>query len=150
MLTFLLFIGCIKPFKRISPDFQNPAEYDVLLVTAMVDTQQVISAAPISANPSVGEAIVAGIVEGVEAARLYPILDDFSMQSTAILEEELWKSEGLSVYKNAQLVQRDISERAREFHREVDHIEGVWYHPEGTGYLQLDNDSLSTQKMRTR
>jgi len=146
-MLFLL-IGCITPFKKVSADFQNPAEYDILLVTAMVDTQRVISTTPIT-KPSIGEAVVAGIIEGVEAARLYPILDEFSADSTAQLQN-IWMQEGFQVRTDSELVQRDISEKRREFHREIKHIEGLWYHPEGSGYLRIDNYSLSSQKVRAR
>ena len=150
MSLVLLLIGCMKPFKKVSVSFQHPAEYDLLFVTGMVNTQHLMSTAALSTESTIGGAIMIGVVETVEASRLYPIIDEFSAESMEQLEDAIWQKEGFQVRKEPSLVKRDIKEKNREITRELNALSGFWYHPEGNTRIQLDNDSLSTAKMRAR
>ena len=132
-------IGCVKPFKKVSPGYDASINYSGVLVNATVDATGLLATE--EDNSVVKGAVQAAMV--LDA--LQPFADDAIPAAFPY-----WEKEGFTVVIDEERVSDNMSDGLEEFAGFMNTVSGIWVHPQTAMRYRVANNTLLLRKTRER
>ena len=132
-------IGCMKPYKKVSPGYDAGTNYSGVLVNATVDATGLLSSGE-------DDSMVKG---AVEAAMVLDALEPFSNEALE-LAFPYWKQEGFTVVLDEARVSDNMPKGLDEFSKIVNTVSGIWVHPQTAKRYRVANNTILLRGTRER